>query len=59
MTAGNPLHQIDETPDTDEYQQLRIVCGLSAKTTEAAKKGLPNSLYCTTIRDRGKLIVAG
>ena len=59
VMARNPYQQANETPDTEEYQQLRIVCGLSAKTTEAAVKGLPNSLYCTTVRDSGRLIAMG
>ena len=49
----------DEIPSVEEYRQLRIVCGLSPKSLEAASIGLPKSLYATTIRDQGALIGMG
>ncbi|MCB1045550.1 MAG: GNAT family N-acetyltransferase [Acidobacteria bacterium] len=51
--------QISEIPGVEEYRQLRVDCGLSPKTVEAAAKGLPNSLFSTTIRDHGRLIGMG
>lgn len=56
------LHRYDqrsEIPAIEEYRQLRAVCGLSPKSPEAASKGLPNSLFATTLRDEGKLIAMG
>jgi len=56
------LHDYDqcaEVPEVGEYCDLRIACGLSPKTEQAAAIGLPNSLFSTTIRDRGKLIAMG
>jgi ribosomal protein S18 acetylase RimI-like enzyme len=51
--------QRPEVPTVEEYRQLRVVCGLSPKSADAATRGLPNSLFATTIRDRGKLIGMG
>jgi GNAT superfamily N-acetyltransferase len=51
--------QRSEVPTVEEYRQLRVVCGLSPKSADAATRGLPNSLFATTIRDRGKLIGMG
>ena len=51
--------QFSEIPAVEEYRQLRVVCGLSPKSHEAAAKGLPNSLFATTIRDGGELIAMG
>jgi len=51
--------QFSEIPAVEEYRQLRIACGLSPKSPEAAAKGLPNNLFATTIRDRGELIAMG
>ena len=50
------FEQTAEVPKTDEYRHLRIVCGLSPRSEEAAARGLPRSLFCTTIRDSGRLI---
>ncbi len=49
----------DAVPTPEEYINLRKKAGLSAKSIEAAKKGLPNSLYGITIRDNGRLIGMG
>jgi ribosomal protein S18 acetylase RimI-like enzyme len=51
--------QRPEIPAVEEYRQLRVVCGLSPKSAEAASRGLPNSLFATAIRDRGTLIAMG
>ncbi len=48
--------QKEETPQADEYMQLRVLCGLSPRSAEAAARGLPRSLFCTTIRDGERLI---
>ncbi|QSL95132.1 GNAT family N-acetyltransferase [Ectopseudomonas toyotomiensis] len=38
-----------ETPSAQVYQALRVGSGLSAKTDEAAVRGLPNSLFAVQI----------
>ncbi|MEM9315078.1 MAG: GNAT family N-acetyltransferase [Pseudomonadota bacterium] len=53
---SQPLEQRAETPRAAEYRQLRVLCGLSPRSEEAAARGLPRSLYCTTIRDGERLI---
>ena len=58
MTKSN-YQQHSHAPSIDEYRRLRIDCGLSPKTAEAASRGLPNSLFATTIRDEGRLIAMG
>lgn len=49
----------EETPAPEEYCELRRVCGLSQKTLEAAKLGLPKSLFAVTIRLNGELVGMG
>jgi ribosomal protein S18 acetylase RimI-like enzyme len=49
----------EEAPAADEYRQLRVLCGLSPKSAEAAARGLPNSLFAVTIRDGDRLIAMG
>jgi ribosomal protein S18 acetylase RimI-like enzyme len=57
---SDPVYeQLAEVPEPEEYRELRSACGLSPKSAEAAAKGLPNSLFATTIRDQSKLIAMG
>lgn len=51
--------QRTQIPGPSEYRELRMLCGMSEKSHEAASQGLPNSLFSTTIRDKGKLIAMG
>ncbi len=51
--------QRSEIPGVTEYCRLREGCALSPKTAEAAERGLPNSLFSTTIRLDGELIAMG
>jgi ribosomal protein S18 acetylase RimI-like enzyme len=51
--------QVDETPKADEYISLRRAAGLSEKTPDAARLGLPGTLFAVCIRDGGQLIAMG
>jgi ribosomal protein S18 acetylase RimI-like enzyme len=53
------LTQKAELPAIQEFQQLRLDCGLSSRSREAAALGLPNSLFATTIRSGDRLIAMG
>lgn len=48
-----------EVPGIEEYQNLRVICGLSPRTSEAASQGLPNSLFSITIRRQNILVGMG
>ena len=49
MTATSPYTTRLAIPTIATYQQLRVAAGLSAKTTEAAAKGLPHSLFALQV----------
>ncbi|PJC99461.1 N-acetyltransferase [Janthinobacterium sp. BJB1] len=49
MSAASPYTTRLAIPAIATYQQLRVAAGLSAKTTEAAAKGLPNSLFAVQV----------
>ena len=49
----------EKAPSPDEFCALRVTAGLSAKSLEAAKIGLPNSLYGVSVRDGSVLIGMG
>ncbi|MEJ8305858.1 GNAT family N-acetyltransferase [Saccharibacillus sacchari] len=48
-----------EIPQPEEYIELRVVAGMSPRTLEAARTGLPNSLFSVTLREEGKLVGMG
>ena len=50
------LHQV---PDVQTYCHLRAASGLSAKTTEAAERGLKNTLFAVQITDGDKIVGMG
>lgn len=50
---------IESAPSAEDYLELRNKAGLSAKSIEAAKIGLPNSLYAVQFRIDGNLIAMG
>ncbi len=47
------------TPTTEVYQRLRSQAGLSAKTTEAAARGLPHTLFAVQILHQAEPIGMG
>ncbi|GAA0371757.1 GNAT family N-acetyltransferase [Bowmanella denitrificans] len=49
----------EQPPSAQQYCDLRIVAGLSAKSLQAALIGLPNSLYAVCIYDGQQLIAMG
>ena len=49
MTATSPYTIRLASPAIATYQLLRVAAGLSAKSTEAAAKGLPNSLFAVQV----------
>ena len=53
------LTQKAEVPLASEFQTLRVTCGLSPRSDDAVRLGLPNSLFCTTVRQAGKLVGMG
>jgi len=50
---------LEETPTAAEYVSLRRIAGLGARSVDAARRGLPGSLYAVCVREGGKLIGMG
>lgn len=48
-----------EIPNAEEYNNLRIISGLSPKDEAASEIGLKNSIFMISLRDSGKLIGMG
>lgn len=50
MTENTPAYSIlHAIPSVETYRHLRTAAGLSAKTVEAASRGLPNSLFAVQV----------
>lgn len=47
------------TPDIADYRRLREQAGLSAKSVEAAARGLPGTLHAVVVRHRGEAVGMG
>ncbi|HMQ11155.1 MAG TPA: GNAT family N-acetyltransferase [Oligoflexia bacterium] len=59
MMNSNDYKVLHEIPTAQDYCDLRIKCGLSAKDLESVKKALPRSIYAVQIMHQGKMIAMG
>ena len=53
------LELIEDKIPVDIYQKMRVACGLSAKSHEASRIGLANSLYSLMLKEGDKVIGMG
>ncbi|MCU6435694.1 GNAT family N-acetyltransferase [Undibacterium sp. Jales W-56] len=59
MTSTHSYQVKHDIPSVATYQHLRLSAGLSGKTTEAATRGLPASLFAVQIMHDGLAIGMG
>ena len=59
MSAALPYTTRLAIPAIATYQHLRVAAGLSAKSTAAAAKGLPNSLFAVQILQGDEVVGMG
>lgn len=57
--AEEDIQLVEQFPGVDDYRRLRSEAGMSPKTVEAARKGLPNTLYGVSLRRHGEVIGMG
>ena len=50
---------VERFPDADTYRRMRVDAGLSPKTAEAARRGLPNTLYGVSLLRDGEVVGMG
>lgn len=53
------IQLIERFPEVDEYCRLRSEAGMSPKTRQAARKGLPNTLYGVSLRHGDEVVGMG
>jgi len=59
LSAPQGVELFQRFPDVDDYRRLRNAAGLSAKSPEAAAKGLSNTLYGVSLIQNGETIGMG
>lgn len=59
MSLPAGVHCIPLAPSVEEYRALRVLAGLSAKTAEAAARGLPNTVFGVSLREGDRLLAMG
>lgn len=50
---------VERFPEVDDYCRLRIEAGMSPRSLEAARRGLPNTLYGVRLIADGKVVGMG
>jgi ribosomal protein S18 acetylase RimI-like enzyme len=56
---GGDYRLVAGTPDVETYRRLRRITGLSEKTSEAAARGLPNTIHAVTVEWSGQTVGMG
>jgi ribosomal protein S18 acetylase RimI-like enzyme len=56
---NDPYRLSVELPDVPTYRHLRRAAGLSAKTEEAAARGLPNTIFGVIVRHGEEIVGMG
>ena len=59
MSAGAGFRLVERFPGIDDYRRLRSATGLSAKSAEAAVRGLANTLYGVSVIHGERVIGMG
>ncbi|MDN5780993.1 MAG: GNAT family N-acetyltransferase [Luteimonas sp.] len=59
MGEENGYTLVERFPGSDDYRRLRVATGLSAKSAEAAARGLANTLYGVSLLDAGRVVGMG
>ncbi len=54
-----PIELVERFPGVEDYCRMRIAAGMSPKTADAARHGLPNTLYGVSLQCEGDIIGMG
>ena len=57
--AQENIRLVERFPEVEDYCRLRSAAGMSPKTLEAARKGLPNTLYGVSLQSEEEVIGMG
>lgn len=59
MSVADSFSLVERFPGIDDYRRLRSAAGLSAKSVEAAARGLANTLYGVSMIDGERVVGMG
>lgn len=59
MKDASGYELVERFPGVDDYRRLRSATGLSAKSPEAARVGLANTLHGVSLLDAGRVVGMG
>ncbi|HVI59079.1 MAG TPA: GNAT family N-acetyltransferase [Luteimonas sp.] len=59
MSTGDAYRLVERFPGADDYRRLRVAAGLSARSAEAAARGLPNTLFGVSVLHGGQVVGMG
>ena len=54
-----PYTTLHATPSAEVYRHLRVACGLSPKSADAAARGLPGTLFAVQVLHAGEAVGMG
>jgi GNAT superfamily N-acetyltransferase len=53
------IELVERFPSVDDYRRLRLAAGMTPKSAEAARRGLPNTLYGLSLLRDGEVVGMG
>jgi GNAT superfamily N-acetyltransferase len=53
------IELIERFPDVDDYCRLRLAAGMSPRSVDAARRGLPNTLFGVRLQQKGRIVGMG
>lgn len=56
---SDEIELVGRFPGVEDYCRLRVAAGMSPKTPEAARRGLPNTLYGVSLLHDGEVVGMG
>ena len=59
MEAVTAYNLIETIPDVEDYLRLRSISGLTPRSVEAARAGLPGSFFAVCVRYREETVAMG
>ena len=57
--SGAPVELVERFPGAEDYCRLRAEAGMAPRTIEAARRGLPNTLYGVSLLHDGDVVGMG
>ncbi len=57
--VASSVELVEQFPDAEDYCRLRADAGMATRTLDAARRGLPNTLYGVSLLHEGQVVGMG